>query len=1136
MPRGYLTLRVIDWNEKEPAGSKDMSLSGVFKKRYTSRIMNTTVSAVFTLLALHSATSYGTISNEPLATSSGAPPNIFFILDDSGSMDREYMPDDLDDDDGFENVWENGNDNYTKGQNAYDPWYYSSEVNKVYFDPTNDYPPPFKIDGSERFPDQEYNDAKENGYSGNDTDNLSNGFELTGWIIEGGGFYYEFDGSYENCSTYKKQDKCYTFHSVNNADEDTQQAFANWYAYYRTREFAARAGISNAFEAQLEDTTRLGWGAINSNYGVKDEGVRPYGDYAGDFRKWLYGKNANGGTPLRQALYEIGSYYETDEPWLTDPVNPDDAQKPMASCRQSFSILMTDGIQNGNLYDDGDADNADGSGGPSIAGVSGSSQSYEYEPRAPFKDNFYKTTLADVAMHFWKRDLRTDIDNEVPLPRVKKGRDKPFNPAFWQHMVTMSIGFGVNGNVTRDEARDAVYDETDVSWSDPGYDTGKIDDLLHAAINSRGDYVSAQNTSQFQAGLERLLAQAQAGTGSASAAAVSSAVRGPQSKSFTASYNGGDWTGSLVAKEVNSVSDGAVWRAKNKLRGAAGSRNLYTSKSDGSGVELAYNKLSGEQKNALDTKLDGSNGSFGSDRITWLQGDQTVNDQFRNYTNNPGSDDYKAYVLGDIVNSDPQIERKVNFGHSAFDASYVTYRGKSTYMERPDVIYVGANDGFLHAFDAETGEELFGYMPSSLLEPTAVDGYAPINELMNPEYEHRFFVDGTPTLMDAKLSVGDSEKWRTVVVGTMGVGGDQVFALDVTEPEAFDIGDDLLWEFSDPDLDRGVQKAQVGRLANGDWAAIFGSGHGASSGHLFVVNLETGSLIKKLDAGNAGVSTPVFTVDDGIVEYVYAGNMDGGLWRFDLSASKAKDWESSKVFQTESPKGDPQPITSAPVIADLPRTQGERVISFGTGSFFKNGDDDDISVQSMYGIIDEQGSTSDIQRKDLLVQEIIKDSDVADVEVEQVNGSTKKKDFTVRQVSENKLSDSDKGWVLDLDEVDGERVVSQPGFPSGLDRSRVRFSTLIPDTDICSSGTDGFLMDISLITGGRVNEPVLDLDRDGKGDHKDQSGVKGVLGGEGITRMRDEDGDTIIDEEGGPGARFTVPEGALGRRNWEQLK
>jgi len=1127
-----------------------MSLSRVFKNRLTSCMMNTSASAVFMLLALHSAMSYGSIANEPLATSSGAPPNIFFILDDSGSMDREQMPDSLFGE-GYDDIDSSGDyGSYQDGSDAQHKWYWSSEVNTIYFDPEKSYEPPMKADGSGQFPDQDYTNARKNGYNPGTGDNLTNDYAHSSWnSIEGGAFYYEFDDTVEGCDSDEeiglRDNKCYSYVSVNDAEPSVKQKFANWYSYYRTRLFVARAGISSAFEAELNDTTRLGWGKLpNARYGpdyTKVKGVRPYGDYQGDFLEWLYEKEASNGTPLRQALHDMGSYYETDEPWRDDPVS---GSGEMASCRQSFTILMTDGVRNGGLNDGGEVGNADGSAGSLITGPGGNSRSYQYEPRVPFEDeigdgleeNDEGPTLADVAMHFWKRDLKTDIANEVPLPKVEKGRDKPFSPAFWQHMVTMTIGFGVDGNVSRDEARDAVYDETEVAFGHPRNDEGKIDDLLHAAINSRGDYVSAQDTDQFVDGLGRLVAQAQAGTGSSSAAAVSSAVRGPDSKSFTASYDGSNWTGSLVAKEVDSASDGAVWRAKNKLRDAIGSRNLYTSKGNGNGVTLAFNQLSEDQKSALNTNLDGSSGSLGSDRITWLTGDQTVNNQFRNYTDDPDAANYEPYVLGDIVNSDPQIERKVNFGHSAFDSSYVTYRGTDTYTDRPDVIYVGANDGFLHAFDADTGEELFGYMPSSLLEPVADDGYAPINQLMDPEYEHRFFVDGTPTLMDAKLEREGSDQWRTVVVGTMGVGGDQVFALDVTDPESFDISEDLLWEFSDSDLERGVQKAQVGRLANGEWAAIFGSGHGASSGHLFVVNLETGDLIKKLDAGNAGLSTPVFTVDDGIVEYVYAGNMDGGLWRFDLTADKAKQWGATKLFQTEGPEGDPQPITSAPVIADMPRTKGERVISFGTGSFFRTGDDADTSVQSLYGIIDEQGSSSNIQRKDLLVQEIVKDSDIEDVDVEQGDGSTEEKDFTVRQVSQNKLSDSDQGWVLDLDTEAGERVVSQAGFPSGLDRSRVRFSTLIPDTDICSSGTDGFLMEISLITGGRVNEPVLDLDRDGKGDHADQSGIKGVLGGEGITRMRDEDGDTIIDEDGGPGARFTVPEGALGRRNWEQLK
>jgi len=185
-------------------------------------------------------------------------------------------------------------------------------------------------------------------------------------------------------------------------------------------------------------------------------------------------------------------------------------------------------------------------------------------------------------------------------------------------------------------------------------------------------------------------------------------------------------------------------------------------------------------------------------------------------------------------------------------------------------------------------------MPGNLLEAEDGVSYARISPLTDPAYEHRFYVDGTPTLNDAYISYGNDERWGTVLVGSMGCRGRTVFALDVTEPSEFGSGD-VLWEFTpedDEDIGVGIQKPKVVRLATGEWAAIFGNGYDGNgdNGALLVVDLETGDLIHKFEAGDAGVSSPGFTVRDQVVEYIYAGNEDGELWRFDVSADKTNQW------------------------------------------------------------------------------------------------------------------------------------------------------------------------------------------------------------------------------------------------------
>ena len=522
--------------------------------------------------------------------------------------------------------------------------------------------------------------------------------------------------------------------------------------------------------------------------------------------------------------------------------------------------------------------------------------------------------------------------------------------------------------------------------------------------------------------------------------------------------------------------------------------------------------------------------------------------------------------LGDVINANPQFVGKTNYGFARLGgdegSDYGAFRSDSSYQTRIDALYVPANDGILHAFDGETGKELFGYIPSELLLPSGSNTYARISELMQPNYTHRYFMDGTPRVQDAYIDKdGDGDKeWRTILLGTMGKGGRTVFALDITEPGSFSPADDVLWEFQHANLGYGVTDPQISRLTNGTWVAIFGNGYNGASDQssLFVVDMETGNLIKELQTGVgnaananglASATITSFPETDAITRYAYGGDLLGNLWRFDLTGN-INGWNATKVFTAESPAGFSQPITVAPRVALNPNNNDELVVAFGTGSFLRNGDEGDYDVQTLYAIKDNLNA-SGLERTDLVQQTITKQEDVV-VNRESGNGTNS---YTVRETSSNQLTDQD-GWYLDLvynSNKQGERVISRATFPFGVNPDRVRFTTVIPDDDPCGSGRTGFIMDLKLTTGVPSETPVFDLNSDSTFNTGDivggyaPSGIQVGYGGENRTiATGDGDAEVVIPgldpdklSPGDPcedGLCARSLDSSIGRQTWEQLR
>jgi len=387
------------------------------------------------------------------------------------------------------------------------------------------------------------------------------------------------------------------------------------------------------------------------------------------------------------------------------------------------------------------------------------------------------------------------------------------------------------------------------------------------------------------------------------------------------------------------------------------------------------------------------------------------------------------------------------------------------------MVYTGANDGMLHGFDADTMVEKVAYVPTGVFDN--------LTGLTDPNYNHLFFVDGTPTVIDAFFN----NTWHTVLTGGLNKGGQLIYALDVTNPTGFAetlaaAANIVLWEFTDADdadLGYTFSKPAIVRMHNGKWAAVFGNGYNSTmldgtvgSGHavLFIVDLETGALIRKIDTGigtGNGLATvaPIDINGDFIVDFLYAGDLEGNLWKFDVTSSAANDWDvafkaggiSLPLFVAKDANNNRQPITVQPEAGRGPNGL-DIMLYFGTGKYLGNADITDTGDQTFYGIID--NSTIVAGRNMLDEQTVTFQNNAA------------------RVTSSNTLGTGSRGWYMDLPEV-GERVASRSILRAG----RIIFVTITPESDVCKSGGTSWLMEINALNGALLSVPPFDNDSNG---------------------------------------------------------
>lgn len=1152
----------------------------------------------------------GTLSDSPLFLTNYPQANIFFMLDDSGSMDWEIM---VQGDSGrFRSNQPDGTNiagnpiqqrvtahsgsgdctrgGYTGntyvygvefGSNSYSDdgsdcntaddqaWRFrNADFNPLYFDPSKDYTP-WKGDDANGSPfaDVAIASAPDDPYRQNYAANLSETINLTlhnsNWknggrdASTGLGFWFytwtdDGDGLFENGEETGYRIATVTQAQITaagweNPDGTTktvtelQQDFANWFSYYRKREYVVKRAVSKLIN---DSQVRVGISSLHNHNSIGtaitdvDDISTPINMTARTNKETLLEQlakvNSSSGTPLRKGLRNVGRYFQvnasTSALFGTNVASPILSSANGGQCQQNFTILMSDGFWNSSSPSVGNTDQ-DGAG--------------PYDGQS-YADSF-SDTLADVAMLYYERDLATGLANQVPVTAGVDDNDQ-------QHMVTYTVAFGINGTTSCNPA-DRITSVASQNWpevcTNPSAASGSgwpqpssnnletVDDMRHAAWNGRGLFLSASSPQQLIDSMDEAVSDIGDRAGSAAAVSFNSTSLQTNTLVYQAKFDSAGWHGDLRAIELVTTANGAVvlgnemWKAGGLLdaRSLASSPRQIASYNGAQGIAFEWpvdytspttSELSTAQINDLlvnapfaATTITPSeitdNQAYGLTVVDYMGGDDsnegTATGDFR---------ERSGHRLGDIVHSGPFYVGPPNTPYpNLIEGSsnpYSTFA--STWSSRAGRVYVGANDGMLHVFDSNggstAGQEVFAYIPGFLFSDQAGEG---LHHQAEQGYVHDYQVDLSPVAADVFIPSGwTNAGWNTALIGAVRGGGKGVFVLDVTNPTNLTVANAasvVKMEFTHADLGYTFSDIQVGKMNNGKWAAIFGNGYnntGDGTAKLFILYLDgtTPHIISTgvgtIANGNCtdpgsdcnGMSTPVIADinGNGTIDRIYAGDLKGNMWVFNVPATTLTS-STSSVTQplfiacegsAACTSNNRQPITSKPTLARHPTqrsasTYPNIMVYFGTGQYLTLGDNSATQLQEFYGVWD-RGDTL-LQSDDLIEQTItLTTTTVASQTID------------VRTMSNNAINYStDHGWRIELP-TSKERNVVAPVALGDV----VFFNTMIPETNICSQGGYGWLMAVDQYDGSEPTFVVVDVNNDGVFDSADTAAGVNVSG------------------------------------------
>jgi len=936
--------------------------------------------------------------------------------------------------------------------------------------------------------------------------------------------------------------------------------FANWYAYYKTRNQMMKTTVGQAFQP-IGDNYNVGLTSLSSAAaeGTMMKPNRFSGTHRGSWYDTLYAMNGSQSTPVRQALHAIGKLYANQAPYEYTGDN----QVVKFPCQQNFTIVTTDGYWNGNaaatVVSNDEEEDASRFCLRSKGCVDGTTQT--------------ANSLADVALYWYNggsndgtTSLRPTMEdwNKPGLVPAAPGENQRL------HMKTYALGLGVDGIMNYEPNYDVQVKEggdfykliTGVTsgcpwngggayvWPDPKTaDNGgsaayqsRVDDLWHAAINGHGKYFSASDPLQVVEGLRSALSNIEVKQGAAAASATSTPnVSQYDNDIYSATFTTVKWFGQLTKRKIDpvtgDVSNSDDWNSSlvvgRKVDDASDTRRiLMLDPATRALKDFDYGDMTATERAWFDNKcgamsqcasLSVANRSIvngGANVVNWLRGQQQYADDTvlrayaRSDTIPQGMSNTVPLVLGDIASAKPAFVRdpRKKYPRAGYEDFVVDH------ADRPGMVYAAANDGMLHAFAAADGEELWAYVPRITMKKLAVQ--ASVNYGVN----HQYTVDGSPEVSDVEIN----GEWRTVLVGGLNAGGRGYYAVDITDPEQ----PRGLWELcADATVCTGINyeaeiglsfgNAQFGTWKNASgaerWVVFLTSGYnnipgidgqnvGSGKGFLFVVDVATGQVLDRITTNSGSTATPsgfakitAITENpttDPLVTYVYGGDNLGQMWRFDFTSPGTV--RTIKMGDA----GVNQPITTRP---DVALCQVDRANADGTTT-------PDVQRVVAFGT----GRLLDIADVGVTAVQsayVLSDTGVAIGAGQWRNSASMVKMSLTKTTggagdvyTSNGASvdlTTQAGWYVDFDRNSGERVNLDPSVVLG---------TLRVVTNIPSSSS-------SCSVGGTANIYGFDLCT-GKGTGQTLSNNAGVVG---VTDISLSDGSTFALATPATGGIIKVP-------------
>lgn len=824
--------------------------------------------------------------------------------------------------------------------------------------------------------------------------------------------------------------------------------FANWFSYYRKR----RLLLNAAFGQALIGITNLRAGQFRFNSLPSSVSMYDF-NTTNDKQKFLYGiytLDTTGGTPTRPALDKIGNLFNT-QTGIGAPI--------LYQCQYNAGFVLTDGFANTTLptFQPGNVD------GQTV------STSAPYGGIAPYSDT-YSNTLADYAMYYYTNQLRTDLPaGKVPVNTYDTSASADLNTNLHMNTYALTIGakgtiFGVNTDQTNDPYTNPP------TWPNPNTDRNPtaVDDLFHATINGRGDMFTATNVTELATGIQDAINRVFAKLGAAAAGTVQNPnVTSADNDYFESTYNSGNWTGEIVAREINAttgaISSSTLWQAQSLLDARTSASRYIATYSGSTGLAFTSTALSANLS-AFTSPTTPPGPSDGAAVIDYLRGVRT-GETSKTYRT-------RAHLLGDIVNAEPVIIRRPF--HSYADTGYDNFAKANSSTSRTRVVLQGANDGMLHALNASTGEEEWAYVPKLVWSNLK---YLP----QRTDFTHRYFVDSTPVYddIDFKQTVGATgggTDWRTIMVGGLGAGGRGYYAMDLTSTTASneaDVVSKVLWEFPNTstatdNVGLSYGKPAITKRSDGNWIVLATSGYnnntgtGDGIGRLYILNPRTGAVISSISTGvgssldPSGLSPLAVYVEnsdaDNTAVAAYAGDLKGNLWFFNLNAETV-----TKIATLVDTTGAYQPITSVPELASFTvNNVRKHAVIVGTGQYL--GDTDvpgaiganthATQTQSVYVLLIDPTSPAEITPlRSNLTPQTITASDTT---------------MTATSATVNLCgANSAQGWYADFPTA-GQRVVTD----ISLAQKRALVTINLPSNDVCSPGGKSWYMEMAYSPSG----------------------------------------------------------------------